>query len=108
VAGARVHVRFTLTNAGLTTGRWDAVTLRLQGPAGHTLALGSRAPLRLAAGASHAFAADLRLCAGHWRGWVDVEREDGTVLSDRRPVLRIAVAPRRGAASRRSRQARGR
>lgn len=104
VAGAHVRLRFTLTNTGLATGRWGAVILRLQGPAGHTLAVGSRAPLRLVAGGSHAFVADLRLCAGLWRGWVDVEATDGMVLSDRRPVLRIAVARDRGAAARRSRQ----
>ena len=94
VAGARLRIRFTLTDVGLKAGSWKAVILRLQGPSGQALAYGSNVPLRLKAGASYSFEATARLlAAGVWRGWVDVEAQDGTILADARPALRIAVAP---------------
>ena len=93
VAGDRLHIRFTLTNAGVKTGSWKAVILRLQGPAGQAMALGSHAPLRLRAGASYGFVATPRLRAsGVWRGWIDVETADGAILAGMRPALRLTVA----------------
>ncbi len=93
VEGARLRIRFTLTNAGLKAGAWKAVILRLEGPSGQALAFGSRLPLRLQAGASYSFKATARLPAsGVWHGWVDVEAADGAILGDTRPTLRIPVA----------------
>jgi hypothetical protein len=93
VARARLRIRFTLTNEGLKAGSWKAVILRLQGPSGQALAYGSNVPLRLKAGASYSFEATARLLdGGVWRGWVDVEAQDGTILAAARPALRIAVA----------------
>lgn len=94
VVGARLRLRFTLVNEGRKGGVWNGVVLRLEGPSGLTLALGTRTPLHLAAGASYAFAATVRLrVAGVWRGWVSVEGRDGTVFSDAGPAVRVAVAP---------------
>jgi hypothetical protein len=91
-AGGRVRILFTLTNVGLRRGRWRGVILRLQGPSGQALAFGRATTLRLEAGASYSFAATTRLpAAGAWRGWVDVEAEDGTMLTAARPVLHIVV-----------------
>jgi hypothetical protein len=103
VAGAPVRIRFTLTDAGLAAGVWQAVVLRLEGPGSRELAFGTRATLRLGPGASYAFVARLRLpTAGRWRGWVDVQTRGGAVVSGARPVVRIAVAARRsGRAARR-------
>lgn len=93
VAGARLRICFTLTNAGLKAGAWKAVILRLEGPSGQALAFGSGLPLRLRAGASYSFKATVRLPAsGVWRGWVDVEAADGAILGDTRPTLRVVVA----------------
>lgn len=94
VAGAPLRLRFTLVNEGRRRGAWNGVVLRLEGPAGQMLALGTRTPLHLGAGASYAFAATVRLpVAGVWRGWVSVEGRDGTLFSDARPAVRIVVAP---------------
>ena len=91
-AGDRVRILFTLTNEGLRRGRWRAVILRLQGPTGQDLAFGRAATLRLAAGASYSFASTARLRApGAWRGWIDVEAEDGTMLTAAHPVVHIVV-----------------
>ena len=93
VAGARLRIRFTLTNTSVKTGSWKAVIMRLQGPAGQAIALGSHTPLRLAASASYNFVATARLSTpGGWRGWVDVEAADGTILAGARPALRLTVA----------------
>ncbi len=93
VAGARVRIKFTLTNTSVKRRSWQAVILRLQGPAGQSMALGTHAPLRLAAGASYGFVAAPRLRAsGVWRGWVDVETGGGTILAGARPALRLVVA----------------
>ena len=101
IAGARLRIRFTLTNTGLEAGSWRAVILRLQGPSGQDLALGSRVPLRLAAGASYGFQATIRpRVAGTWRGWVDVEAASGAILAGARPVLHLVVAPAPAARSR--------
>lgn len=101
IAGARLRIRFTLTNTGLEAGSWRAVILRLQGPSGLDLALGSRVPLRLAAGASYGFQATIRPgVAGTWRGWVDVEAASGAILAGARPVLHLVVAPAPAARSR--------
>lgn len=92
VAGSRLHLRFTLTNTGVGRGSWAAVVLRLQGPAGQSMALGSHAPLRLAAGASYGFVGTVRLrTPGAWRGWVDVEATDGVILTGARPALHLTV-----------------
>ncbi len=93
VAGACLHIRFTLTSTGLEPASWQAVILRLQGPSGQTLAFGSHTPLRLAAGASYGFQTTVRLdAAGAWRGWVDVEAADGAILAGARPALHIVVS----------------
>ena len=92
VAGARLRLRFTITSTGLSRGSWAAVILRLQGPAGQSMALGSHAPLRLAPGASYGFVGTVRLRApGVWRGWVDVEATNGVILAGARPALRLTV-----------------
>ena len=92
VAGARLRLQFTLLNEGLKGGVWNGVVLRLEGPSGQTLALGSRALLRLGPGASYAFAATVRLrTAGVWRGWVSVGGNDGALFSDARPAVRLVV-----------------
>ncbi|HUK77073.1 MAG TPA: hypothetical protein VL117_05660 [Thermoleophilia bacterium] len=99
-AGGRVRILFTLTNEGLQSGRWRAVILRLQGPTGQDLAFGRMSTLRLAPGASYSFATTTRLrAAGAWRGWVDVEAEDGTMLTAAHPVVHIVVG--RGVTKRR-------
>jgi hypothetical protein len=101
-AGARLRIRFTLTDAGLASGVWQAVVLRLEGPGGRELAFGTRRPLRLDPGASYAFVATLRLpLAGRWRGWVDVQTQAGAIDSGAGPVLRfVAAAGRSGRAAR--------
>ena len=97
VAGARLRIRFTLTDRGPRAGRWAAVVLRLEGPAGRSLAFGRTTTLRLASGASYAFRAATRLpVPGVWRGWVDVQAEDGAILTTARPALRIVVRPPAG------------
>ena len=96
MAGARLRIRFTLTDAGLAPGIWQAVVLRLEGPGGTEFAFGTHAALRLAPGASYAFVATLRLpVAGRWRGWVDVQTQSGTLASGTGPVLRFTAAARR-------------
>jgi hypothetical protein len=93
-AGARVRIRFTLVNEGPRGGVWKGVILRLEGPSGQTVAFGSHAPLRLRPGASYSFEATARPReSGVWRGWVDVEAQDGAILTGARPQLRIVVAP---------------
>ncbi len=93
VAGAAVRIRFTLLDDTATGGVWRAVILRLEGPGGRELALGTRAPVRLGPGRSYAFVARLRLpVAGRWRGWIDAQTPAGAVVSRARPVLWIAAA----------------
>ena len=99
-AGARVRIRFTLTNGGPAAGTWRVI-LRLEGPGGRELAFGTPRPVRLGPGASYGFVARLRLpFAGRWRGWIDAQTQAGAVLSRARPVLRLAVAPASGRAGR--------
>ena len=92
VARAPLRIRFTLVNGGIAAGRWRVI-VRLEGPRGQELALGTRAAVRLGPGCSYAFVARLRLpAAGRWRVWIDAQTQAGMIVSRARPALGIAVA----------------
>jgi hypothetical protein len=94
VAGSRLRLRFALVNEGPKASVWSSVILRLAGPAGRSVALGTRAMMRLEPGATHAFTAavDLRT-TGVWKGWVEIVGQRGVTFVDARPAVSIVVTP---------------
>jgi hypothetical protein len=90
--GRPLRIRFLLLNVGGEAGTWRAFILRLEGPGGRSLLYSSNRPFSVPSGGEYGFVGSLHLRpAGLWRGWVDVEASDGTVLSEGQPAFRVTL-----------------